>query len=65
VKTGHRKVSLNKSEQRGCEKVTGACGCEKFPLRKGGSAVGAGVVLQGREVMGKGRRYLKNDHALT
>jgi len=31
--------------------MTGACSCEKFPLRKGGSAEGAGVVLAAGKVM--------------
>jgi len=29
--------------------MTGACGCEKFPLRKGGSAEGVGVVSRDRK----------------
>ncbi|MCI0422169.1 MAG: hypothetical protein L0312_23565, partial [Acidobacteria bacterium] len=36
-----------------CEKMTGACGCEKFPLKKGGSAEGAGVVSRGRKAKGR------------
>jgi len=33
--------------------MTGACGCEKFPLRKGGSADGAGGCLARPESQGK------------
>ena len=36
--------------------MTGACSCEKFPPRKGGSAESAGVVSRGRNAKGKWRR---------
>jgi len=44
----------------GCEMV-GACGCEKFPLGKGGSAVGAGVVSRDRKAKGRWWRHSKYD----
>jgi len=34
--------------------MAGACVCEKFPLNKGGSAKGAGVVWQSRKAKGRG-----------
>ena len=32
--------------------------CGKFPIKKGGSAIGAGVVSRGRKAQGSGWRHL-------
>jgi len=41
--------------------MTEACGCEKFPLRKGRSAGGAGVVARGRKAKGTCQRHSKSE----